>query len=444
MSSKTTTGLAAAALCLLSVLAKVHAANSQVPKECLPIGDTTACAPFGKGHYINATELGLVYGLSGPVPDTKYWDKLVRDVTSGGEQQMNMWKNWAQCAGYKGEPIQYYRTYTCMTDLYMFSSGCNKATQPPAPICAGACDAYGGAVASMIEDEEICPLKTAKNDAENKQIAARRSYALTGAQSCRKIVSSWNARHDQRQCQWGVDDDQRSCGFSGDTKTADQYCKDMPSDPCCRRRGAGGAATHPKSDSTHSSPSAESHQASFVGQKPVVSAHGATQSQASLIGTKPAVAAQGATQVSGADGPEAASEPAPSFFAQNKTAIIASSAGIAALLVAGAVIGTMYARKSRSNAAGSRSSKSAGGAGAVPFLAPMTKTSDSSTAATPLNAKHQVVYDYAPQLIDELELAKGDLVEVWASYDDGWGKGTNVRTGNKGTFPMACVELLRE
>ncbi|KAJ3048673.1 hypothetical protein HK097_010312, partial [Rhizophlyctis rosea] len=56
--------------------------------------------------------------------------------------------------------------------------------------------------------------------------------------------------------------------------------------------------------------------------------------------------------------------------------------------------------------------------------------------------KYKVVHEYVPQLPDELGLVPGDMVELKGSYDDGWGKGRNVRTGLEGTFPMACIEAI--
>ncbi|TPX64055.1 hypothetical protein SpCBS45565_g06155 [Spizellomyces sp. 'palustris'] len=406
------------ALSILSAVSQVRADSKEYSShECIPIQETSACAPFGQGYFINGTELGLVYGLSGPIPDAKYWDRLVRDVTSGGEHQAQMWRNWAQCTGYSGEPIQYYRTYTCMTDIFMFSAGCNKDYKPPStPICEKTCDAYGSAVSELIRDSSVCPTSFGNyGQAVYQEVSDRRSFALTGAESCKHIVQSWSGASGYKQdsCMWGVEEDHKSCGFGGDSKTADMYCKDYPQDGCCQRRGSY------KNDHKTAAAAPVENQA--------------------VKGAKPAeLASQGAT---GGE-PSAAGDENSSFVQRNKVPIIAGSVGAAMIIVGGVAVGVVRARK-RGTTDGRRNRIQPGG-GAVPFIAPASNMTEAGSHVTPLKAKYKVVYDYTPQLIDELELAKGDMVEVWASYDDGWGKGSNMRTGNKGTFPMACIEMIRE
>ena len=53
-----------------------------------------------------------------------------------------------------------------------------------------------------------------------------------------------------------------------------------------------------------------------------------------------------------------------------------------------------------------------------------------------------VVFTYAPQNEDELELQEGDIVKVVEKCDDGWFVGISERTGEFGTFPGNYVKLL--
>ncbi|KAI8929210.1 hypothetical protein BC831DRAFT_444365 [Entophlyctis helioformis] len=54
-------------------------------------------------------------------------------------------------------------------------------------------------------------------------------------------------------------------------------------------------------------------------------------------------------------------------------------------------------------------------------------------------ARMRVTATYAPNMDDELRLMIGDTVEVYETYDDGWGRGRVVRTGQEGVFPVACA-----
>ncbi|KAJ3140123.1 hypothetical protein HK101_003555 [Irineochytrium annulatum] len=51
----------------------------------------------------------------------------------------------------------------------------------------------------------------------------------------------------------------------------------------------------------------------------------------------------------------------------------------------------------------------------------------------------EVVFNYVPNLSDEIYLYVGDPVVVKCKFDDGWGYGFNMTTNREGSFPLACV-----
>ncbi|KAI9352507.1 hypothetical protein DFJ73DRAFT_347858 [Zopfochytrium polystomum] len=51
----------------------------------------------------------------------------------------------------------------------------------------------------------------------------------------------------------------------------------------------------------------------------------------------------------------------------------------------------------------------------------------------------EVVFNYVPNLSDEIYLYVGDPVLVKCKFDDGWGYGFNMTTKMEGSFPLACV-----
>lgn len=50
-----------------------------------------------------------------------------------------------------------------------------------------------------------------------------------------------------------------------------------------------------------------------------------------------------------------------------------------------------------------------------------------------------VTHSYAKSLPDEIDLRVGDIVNVIGKYDDGWGRGENLTTGETGSFPYVCL-----
>ena len=51
-----------------------------------------------------------------------------------------------------------------------------------------------------------------------------------------------------------------------------------------------------------------------------------------------------------------------------------------------------------------------------------------------------VLYNYVPNLSDEIYLYTGDEIEILKRFDDGWAYGKNLTTLQTGSFPLACIE----
>lgn len=77
---------------------------------------------------------------------------------------------------------------------------------------------------------------------------------------------------------------------------------------------------------------------------------------------------------------------------------------------------------------------------------PVSYVEDASASpshATTANVQRfEAMYNYKPQNLDELELLKGDRINVHECCDDGWFVGTSERTGAFGTFPGNYVRKI--
>lgn len=60
---------------------------------------------------------------------------------------------------------------------------------------------------------------------------------------------------------------------------------------------------------------------------------------------------------------------------------------------------------------------------------------DSTFCPWPLSLRYLALYAYKPQKADELELRKGEMYRVTEKCQDGWFKGTSLRTAASGVFP---------
>lgn len=66
----------------------------------------------------------------------------------------------------------------------------------------------------------------------------------------------------------------------------------------------------------------------------------------------------------------------------------------------------------------------------MPILPATTDPGPASSAC-----RYLALYTYKPQKGDELELRKGEMYYVLEKCQDGWFKGTSLRSGLSGVFP---------
>ncbi|KAI9002002.1 hypothetical protein BC832DRAFT_561947 [Gaertneriomyces semiglobifer] len=64
----------------------------------------------------------------------------------------------------------------------------------------------------------------------------------------------------------------------------------------------------------------------------------------------------------------------------------------------------------------------------------------SSTTSTTARVNATVIEPYEALEIDEIRLNMGDRMHVERVFDDGWGWGRNLETGERGAFPVVCLK----
>ena len=187
--------------------------------RCVKLGNSSSvCAPWtGENVFIDTRKLSKLYGIkpskNASLFGVKEWDSLVVALTSGGKKQATFWKKWSACTGYKGELLQYYRSFVCLTDIFVHSASCNTKDQELTPICPEVCENYASAVKKMMMDEDVCPTDIYEDLEEDavKKIKKRRKIALNTLQICQKIASK-STFNKKEQCVTGIKGDQESCG----------------------------------------------------------------------------------------------------------------------------------------------------------------------------------------------------------------------------------------
>ncbi|KAJ2996196.1 hypothetical protein HDV02_006724 [Globomyces sp. JEL0801] len=373
---------------------------AQVPDGCQSIKSTNACSPWsGNDLYIDSTKLAQAYGLKDSDKlDAAAWEKAVIDTTSGGQTQALMWKDWAQCSGYNGELIQYYRSYVCLTDIFVLSARCNVGKVQMTPLCSEACTNYGGALTTLMNNNADCP--TVKDQKILAAVEKRRSFALRAADSCQKLsqTSYFNLKE---QCVPGIKSDQESCGFGGNATIAQAYCQNFPNAACC----------------SHVAKSQGSNQRSSLSpiQRAVMMWEAVQGSESSSSGS---------------------SDGGGTFFGSPVFIGGLASLGLAAVGAAGYVTVNRqkkhgYVPPPLTNISTTSLDKSTSGRLTPPSIQQVSK-----------GIRCRVKFEYRAELPDELDLEVDDIVIFDILNDDGWGRGQNVRSGKVGMASITFMERL--
>jgi hypothetical protein len=158
----------------------------------------------------------------------------------------------------------------------------------------------------------------------------------------------------------------------------------------------------------------------------VDSINGTTNSTTTLTGTNSTAPAATATV--------AANQSNGNDSSSNSSTPLIVGGIIGGLVLLGLIIGILtYLRKKRA-AKGSIGAGYGGASGSAPSGKLMAGSSSPEVM--------RVIYDYVPNLFDEIHLYAGDQIEVKAKFDDGWAYGLNLTSKKEGSFPLACVESL--
>ncbi|KAI9204593.1 uncharacterized protein BJ171DRAFT_98354 [Polychytrium aggregatum] len=350
--------------------------------SCIDLGTTTDCKEFA-GNYIVAASSADA-------------DNMVNQGI-GAAWQSAMQTQFA-CPNFDETSVRYRLAAYCglLADIYTNSApssgvNCPQNANRPATahqICPSALQAY---LSTLTVQYNGCDPNN-QSDARAQDVATYQhllsDLSSTDTPGCISVMSL-------EQNNTGG---QGGCGFHTTDKFV-AYCTSNPTDPCCNTSSA--------SSSISATPTAT---------------------------TSKAVVAAPATTAASRPTAAAAPSPTPTQAASGTNIpLIAGAAGGAAVLLIATVVGFLFLRRRKSKAAqhedvydyGSTAGPFGGNGGAADNI--------------PVAETMQAIYNYVPNLSDELYIYVGDTVIVKSSFDDGWAFGFNMTTKQEGTFPLACL-----
>lgn len=440
---RTTTAVFAHLLATLPV--SIVNAQAAVPAGCFSLASSKMCAELSSFNVQVSSGSGLFNDLAS-------FDAFIGSQADQNPGNIQDFKSRFDCPGYNGTSQRYHLSILC--GIYVdVSSSCN----PPntiAPLCKDSTTAYLNSLTAIFADTNQC------NQAPGQDSSLMRSETIATATYFDKRLGN-AAGCIQAVAASG---ENVQCGFHGNAQ-AIQLCNGSRSACCNSVQGVFNGTTTSSSVVASGSSSATMT---------------ATDLSTSLSTNSSTTDTATASSVSSSTDGENTDTATDTIFTQveqnegnsddvfllglSKTVFIAifASAGAVVLLLLIIIICCCCRRKRREERSPSRNAKNGANLTSVDnpfkFQSPRAGYSDmprSNSPTKPPNAvanagnlastqrqeveTMEAIFNFVPDMDDEIHLYIGDSVIVRAKFDDGWGYGYNLSTKKEGTFPLACV-----
>ncbi|KAI8825013.1 uncharacterized protein EV422DRAFT_488545, partial [Fimicolochytrium jonesii] len=317
-------------------------------------------------------------------------------------------RNQYGCPTYAGAGRRYHISVLCGSIIASATSGansCNPGTAPPIPLCKATADAAIASLNKIFADNSVCPAGQARTlDAATQAYASR----FVIFDSLPHLTSSVN-------CIPALDDEWAMCGFAAEAD-ASKYCSDASTkaDACCT-----------------------AHQAKLAGQ-PISVPNGVTVVDPITTAGAPTTDAPS----SGSSKPAAPTgfSATQSNFSNHSTPTL--TRGLSSRQNTASSKTNLLQRNASERSLPMRQNTFNGEQGTLGAAAMMGVAAPREDVGEPIQIAEtmEVVYNYVPNLADEIYLYIGDPVIVKCKFDDGWGYGFNMTTKQEGSFPLACVD----
>ncbi|TPX70233.1 hypothetical protein SpCBS45565_g01854 [Spizellomyces sp. 'palustris'] len=378
--------------------------------SCFPLAGTTTCTAW-KDYTIQA---------SSSFANLTAFDTYIQSLYDNTTTSLATFQRDNACPTWNGKGRRYHISFLCGMVLDVSTvNGCNP-TNIPRPLCSKTAKQAVDSLTEIYADAKSCTPGVARPFPNTTETFMKR---MTTDVDCVAALSF----------EWAM------CGFWTDAE-ATAYCSAAAtsSDLCCQAQKA------------------------KLANQPIVvptSIGGPTSTgRSGPQGTTPG----GTTSTSGVRGPGSQAQGESEYGKPSNAVIIgASVAGFVALVAVGAVL--MVGRRKRAarqlpdgfvlgsgaSAQDGNSGRKMGGGdekGGMMMVGAMAPAAAAAAnregdVGEPIQIAEtmEVIYNYVPNLSDEIYLYIGDPVIVKCKFDDGWGYGFNMTTKQEGSFPLACV-----
>ncbi|KAJ3391455.1 hypothetical protein HDU92_009015 [Lobulomyces angularis] len=377
--------------------------SSSTADKCLSLSGTKFCPQY------QSFSVATTFALPNLNPTVADFDKYMTDTFSSSENFSKNIKDFLKCptSTYTASNQRYFVSVNCAL-IVDTSVNCNPQKKPE-PLCRSVMDTF--------LNKFVTDLASPGNTTIlNKDLCSSNGTSFSELLQTYTILSN-NAAPNDSQCISGAPTDISQCGFSSVSEGMN-FCATNSAESCCKSTTLGGTVT-------------ELSQLLPIKSSPLTTG-GSNLTETTSIPPKNSGLIAANTE-------NKDFSPILIFGVAFATFIGLFSLGLCCCL---------FSKKKRSSSdVEAKSSFNINKSTSNIYKneakvdgSNLTETQNyiSSSSPFPVSDTLQAVYDYVPNLSDEIYLYVGDPVLIKQRFDDGWALGYNMTTKQEGTFPMSC------
>ncbi|KAJ1560392.1 hypothetical protein HK405_007265 [Cladochytrium tenue] len=470
--------------CIIAIAGAIIAAiaPSGAAAQCFDLTGTTTCTNWASYQ---------AYGNTSVMPfeaSVSAFDAYLSNSVDTTNYEESLIQGTYDCPGYTGVGFRYHLTTLCglYVDTATANDGCNGGTDVAVTTCATSATAFLQSAEALFADSNIC------NQSPSSDVSTARQ---TLTQTVQQFVTGLGDNSANCITAIAGSAEGSNCGYY-DNASALSYCTSNPTQSCCTsvsgftasaasttsKAASGSSTSTTKKASTSSTSSAASSSSSTVtaSSDSTASATILGLSQPVFIGAVAGVVAVliavvvavvmvsrrnksppggkslGTMERNNMDGNQFASTKAPMpggqnmpYYGNNNNNMGGGdpwgqgNGNYGMQDMSGAAFAAQQMQMQQPpQAASPFGNAPAPVAGGIPLPAGLSGGAGAFGGGgdpNQVSETMEVVFNYVPNLSDEIYLYVGDAVIVKARFDDGWGYGFNMTTKMEGSFPLACV-----
>ncbi|KAI8899579.1 hypothetical protein BC833DRAFT_585116 [Globomyces pollinis-pini] len=387
---------------ILNLLFLFYLGNAQ-DSQCILLKDSKSCTDL----------TGYAIMPSSEFKDLAAFDAFMENTKFDSQSIISSFMTTYQCANFNGRQGRYPLSALCSFMVTTSFEKCKSqmdANVKPLTLCSSTCTGHNDSIGNILKNTTVCDPNPSPEAAKARQDATAITAETNLNSYCASLKSNTVA-NDAKQCFAGVKAEFAQCGFAK-KEESDEYCKVSKEDPCCVAAAGPSMALLAPASNTWIIFAIIAGALSLVGIVFLVFQRVSKSRQRPTTAYQPNRVTQTKSTMFFNNGSGGAAPPVPNTFNNKPRSSLFTTVRAS----------TIFKGKSDT----------------LPRNDKFQQLEDPKGEGNGYEV--QIVEDYDAGMDDEMDCRVGDRVIVYEEYDDGWGSGKNVTTGQDGILPLAICE----